>query len=210
MSRNTLYELAADLNEVLAKLETAAESDGEIPESLEAELDAIGENFASRVDGVLRARVNKIASAEGLDVEIKRLTALRDQFTRQADWLKGYVFRCMLATGQKELQTKLFKVWIQKNGQPSVKIADGDPIPNEFAKTVTTVSLDSKAVLDRWKELRDAVEAMERHDKAAGLEGDAGARESHMQAAEAFRDEIKRLSLPPSITVIQSSHLRIR
>ena len=145
----TLYELSDELRSVLAAIGDA--EDGEVSPDAEARLDAIAGNFADKVDGILRYRVGLVASAEGIDAEIKRLTALRDGYARREAWLKKYVETCMLATGQKKLDTKLFKLWIQANGRPSVTLAAGASIPEAYRRVKVVESLDSDAVLADMK-----------------------------------------------------------
>lgn len=213
MSGPNLYELSDTLRAVLAKLDAAADSDGgEIPDAIERELDDAAGDFAAKVDGVLRARVNLVAQAEGVDVEIKRLTALRDGFARRAEWLRAYVFRAMLATGQQKLETKLFRVSVARNAQPSVRLDDGADIPAEFARKVEYVELNKPAVIVAWKAARAAMDVYEQHRDAVELAetSDAEALAALTDECESARVRAMELALPPCVHVVESSHLRIR
>lgn len=190
----TLYQLTDQLSEVLTRIN----ADGEIPPGLMDELDAVSLDFTSKVDGVLRARVNCVAQVEGIDVEIKRLTALRDAAARRAEWLRNYVHRAMLATGQTKLTTALFRVWIQNNGRPSIKLADGEAVPPELAKVVVTTTLDTEAAYERWRAWQAEYQAA-----VDNVEMDAATAEEHAKRAA-------ELELPSSVRVVEGSHLRIK
>lgn len=181
MSTASLYELTAEFQLILAQLDT---EDGEIPADLDARLDEIAGDFADKIDSVLRARVNLTAQADGAAVELKRLTELIRRLTGRADWLKGYVFTAMLATGQQKLETKLFKLGIQAS-PPTVKVDDGldaATLPAGFQRTrPATVEPDKAAMLVAWKAWR------------------------------ALPEETRGPSpLPAGVTVIENTHLRIR
>ncbi len=210
MSATTLYELTGELREVLAALDfaTAADGSGEIPADLESRLDSIVCDFSAKVDGVLRARVNFIALAEGIEVEVKRLAELQNSYFKRAEWLKQYVFTAMLATGQQKLDTKLFKLWIAKNSRPAVKLADGAEAPAALRKVVTT--LDSDAALAAWKEWRQIDAAAREREKQAEACEVTGERESHREAAAMLRAEAERLKLPECVRVVEGTHLRIK
>ena len=190
----TLYELSAEFAAVSRMLEEAADDSGEIPSNIAERLDAVQGSFADKVDSVLRLRAELVSRAVGIEDEVKRLTALRDGYHRRAEWLKEYVRQSMETTGQKKLDTAIFKVWIQKNGRPSVSLREGEEIPDEFKRV--TYSFDSQAAYDRWKKLKQLEEA---------LEQTYGVKET-----SAILEEIDRLKLPDSIEVREGNHLRIK
>lgn len=199
----TLYEIAEDLRAALASLDDLANDpattgDGEIPSSLADRLDALPGDFATKVDGVLRSRVNTLATAEGVEVELRRLGAMLKSLNNRAEWLRDYVFQCMLATGQQKLRTKLFNIWVQANGRPSITVVDGAEIPKEFRREEVVVSFDGDAAYRQWKAWRAAVLVL--HEMENATEGEL----------EAARAEVKRLELPESIRVILGQHLQIR
>ena len=190
----TLYELSAALQAVSQLMEDAADDSGEIPPKVSERLDQLNWVFEDKVDAILRLMADLVARYVGIDSEIKRLMALRDGYHRRAEWLKSYVHECMDRTGIKKLDTKLFKVWIQKNGRPSVSLAEGKEIPEEFKRV--SYSFDSQAAYERWKRLKQLEEA---------LEQTYGVKET-----SAILEEIDRLKLPDSVVVKEGSHLRIK
>lgn len=190
----TLYELSAALQAVSQLMEDAADDSGEIPPKVSERLDQLNWVFEDKVDAILRLMADLVARYVGIDSEIKRLMALRDGYHRRAEWLKSYVHECMDRTGIKKLDTKLFKVWIQKNGRPSVSLAEGKEIPEEFKRV--SYSFDSQAAYERWKRLKQLEEA---------LEQTYGVKET-----SAILEEIDRLKLPDSVVVKEGNHLRIK
>lgn len=193
-SLQTLYELSAEFAAVSRMLEEAADDSGEIPSDVAERLDSMQWAFEDKVDAILRLRADFVAHAVGIEDEIKRLTALRDGYHRRAEWLKSYVHECMEKTGVKKLDTAIFKVWIQKNGRPSVSLAEGEEIPEEFKRV--SYSFDSQAAYERWKRLKQLEEALEQTET--------------MKETSAIMEEIDRLKLPDSVVVKEGNHLRIK
>lgn len=200
----TLYEISAYLASLLADLDHATESEsGEIPPDLDARMDRLGLEFSAKVDAVLRARVNYLATVEGVQTEIDRLTALRDAALRRAEWLRQYVFQSMMATGQQRLETRLFKLWIQRNGQPIVEI--GDPV--EFVRLHADLArviperreADRVAILERWRKWR-----------AFQQQADDLHKLGQNEDANKAREAAQEVALPPGVRVVEGHHLRVR
>ena len=143
-----LYELTNAMRAACARLDET-EADGELPPDLAYDFDRLEMEFGEKVEAILKFRVGLTAEVEGIDTEIKRLTAMRDTVQRKADWLKGYVFREMQRSGATRVDGKLFKVWVQKNSRPSFTLEVGADIPAAYSKT--TVSLDTQALYEAWK-----------------------------------------------------------
>ena len=146
--RNSLYEITDELRSILAAMDDA--EDGEIPPDLDTRLDTVTGNLHDKIDGVLRYRASRIARAEGLNVEIRRLQDQHATETRRAEWLKNYVATCMMVAGLQKLETKLFKLRIQKNSRPSICLIDGAAVPEQYRKI--TVSMDGEAAYQDWKD----------------------------------------------------------
>jgi hypothetical protein len=140
-----LYELAEAIRGVLARLD---DIDGELPPGLSTDLDALQMAFEEKAENICRYRVGLCAAAEGIDAEIRRLTAMRDGHIRRAEWLKSYLFAAMQSLGLERLDTKLFKLWIQKNGRPTIECAGSDS-PEGYQRVV--VSFDGEKAYEDWK-----------------------------------------------------------
>jgi hypothetical protein len=140
-----LYELADAIRGVLAQLD---ETDGELPPDLAATLNTLEMKFEEKAENVCRFRAGLCAAAEGIDAEIKRLSAMRDGYVRRAEWLKSYLFEAMQSLGLERVNTKLFKLWIQKNGRPTIE-CDGADYPEGYQRVVT--SFDGQKAYEDWK-----------------------------------------------------------
>jgi len=132
-----LYELSANLRLIGMRLTESigSDDDGEIPEDLTAKLDALQESFEAKADGVCCVRSELLAEAAGYEAEIFRLKKLHDGTVRRAEWLKGYLKHCMEVAGIEKLKTRLHKLAVMKNTRPTVTLADGAEIPEEFKRT---------------------------------------------------------------------------
>lgn len=213
----TLYEISDAYRAVMLRLEGAddgngqgdGQGDGEIPPDLEADMDAIGDALETKVDAICKYRASLVGHAASVDAEIKRLTAKRDALTRRAEWLKGYLFTALLATGNKKLETPLFKLTVCRNSQPSVTLA-GETIPDAFKRVKTVVELDRAKVIDAWKCWHDAQANYEALKAAAEMESDLARKaELDAKALTAWQSATDK-AMPSVVRVIHGSHLRIR
>lgn len=191
----TLYELSGAVRDVLSILDNDL-ADGEIPEALELQLDALEVSFLEKIDAILRYRATRVARAEGLAVELDRLAAAQRAEMNRAEWLKQYVFRCMLAAGMQKVETKLFKLWVQRNPSPSITLA-GETIPDGYNVTKTVESLDSQRALADWKAKQAADEAIAAWEKLP-------------EEGKATLPRPAEVSFPSTIRVVHGSHLRIK
>lgn len=140
-----LYEIAEAIRGVLVRLD---DTDGELPPGLATDLDALQLALEEKAENICRYRVGLCAAAEGIDAEIRRLTAMRDGCTRRAEWLRSYLFDAMQSLGLERMDTKLFKLWIQKNGRPTIECAGVD-CPEGYQRVV--VSFDAEKAYEDWK-----------------------------------------------------------
>lgn len=88
--------------------------------------------------------------AEARKAEADRLRARAKTAEAGADWLKQQLLVHMLATGQDRIETPRFSFSVRTN-PPAVIVTDPAAVPNEFNKTVITVTVDKRAVLDSVK-----------------------------------------------------------
>ena len=208
MAGPTLYELTSEFQDFVAELERVADEDGEIPDEMAVKLDLIQGSIRDKIDAVLRVRSGLVAHVEGMDVEIKRLTALRDGYARRADWLKDYVFQTMLATGMKEVETKLFRAYVVRNSKPSIFPRDGEEVPECLQRTkIEFDSTKAQWIWKEWKRLKSAAEDMQRRAETCEVPGEKA---NLHDSARAFLEEADKYRLPNSIAVIEGSHLRIK
>lgn len=141
-----LYKITTEIQTILSKLE---DGDGELTDDLAASLDSLEGAFEDKVENVLKYQASQAAAAGAVGKEICRLSSLQESYTRRADSLKDYVFRSMKSLGRDKVQGKLFTVWIQKNGRPSIELEADVDIPEYYKRT--KVEFDSQLAYQEWK-----------------------------------------------------------
>jgi hypothetical protein len=140
-----LYEIVDELAEALALIG----DDGLMPDDLEARLDAIQLDLRAKADNVCRAVRIAESEAKTFATEAARLKEQADIAERRAAWLKKYLQECLARVGLKKLDTELFKLGVQANGRPSIRLAANAPIPPAFKRV--REEFDSQAAYEAWK-----------------------------------------------------------
>lgn len=87
-----------------------------------------------------------------------RELAAADQ--RNADRLRDYLLRHMQALGTEKIDTARFKISVRTN-PPAVQVLEEMLVPEAFMRTVTTVSVDKRAVLEHLKNTGEIVPGVE-------------------------------------------------
>ena len=87
-----------------------------------------------------------------------RELAAADQ--RNADRLRDYLLRHMRELGTEKIDTPRFKISVRTN-PPSVSLLEQMLVPEEFMRTVTTVSVDKRAVLEHFKNTGEIVSGVD-------------------------------------------------
>jgi hypothetical protein len=144
-----LYEISDELRMIGLRLAEGVDDDGEIPADLAADLDALTVAFESKIDGCCVLQAEMVAEAAAFKREADRLAKLAGAATRRADWLKAYMHRCLTIAGVKSVDANRFRVRIQLNSRPSIRLADGVEIPLQFRRTI--IEFDSQAAYEAWK-----------------------------------------------------------
>jgi hypothetical protein len=122
-----LYQLTHQLRE----LERLAD-EGEVPaevladtvEGLTGEIEIKAQNIAQFVG-------NLESSTAAIDQAIAEMKSRRDRIQRHADWLRGYLFTQMQASGISKISCPYFTLSIKKN-PPKVVITDPGKVPCEL------------------------------------------------------------------------------
>jgi len=151
-----LYEIPQALRAVEAAI---IEAEGELTPEMEAQLEALTEDFDRKVEYLaLLAREAK-AEAAGYKVEADRLAAhVRAASNREAG-IKRYLQFCLESAGVPKVTGTLATVALQKNGQPSIRY-DGDPQSLPPAYQRVTVAVDTRALHDALKGGEDLPEGV--------------------------------------------------
>lgn len=135
MAGASLYDLSAAYRAIF---DAAIDAEtGEVTdEALSAQLDAIGDSLAAKVDAVCKLRAAAKARSVGVKAEMQRLKRMADAADHLAERLETLVERALLASGQRELRGDLFTARIQANN-PSVVIVDAAELPPKFVVVET-------------------------------------------------------------------------
>lgn len=138
----------------------------------EADLDALEKALSSIEDNIEIKAENTAKLIKGIDGDISilkeeenRLAKKRKALENKQKNIKGYLEMQLKAMEIDKVKTPLFTVALQKN-PPSVNILDEDLIPDIYKKTVTTVSVVKKDLLDALKEGQVIAGAEIKQDKS--------------------------------------------
>lgn len=162
-----LYEI---VNEIMQLVDQVDEH-GEMAAGTEDRIDELQLALTVKADNVARFIRQCDADGAAYGSEASRLAMLQKQMANKADRLKRYLKSQLERAGLTNLKTELFNLTVCNNSVPTVKLEEGRPVPDDFAKTITTISLDTAKVLEAHK------------------------------AGEL---------LPPGVSVMRGTHLRIR
>lgn len=117
MTSSTLYEIA-DARIILDRI--LEDHEGELTPELEAELDALGEQFTEKAERVALYIRERASHAKAVREERDRLDAMVKREERTAESLKDYLKRQMDRLGKTKVEGVLVTIAVQTN-PPSVK-----------------------------------------------------------------------------------------
>ena len=137
-----LYEISQEIEAILAGTE-----DGELPADAEDRLTACTLAFEQKAEAILRFRAGIEGEENAIAIEMQRLTYRKEMLARRSAWLKDYLFREMQRLGIGKVSGTTFTATVCKS-PPSVQIDEGTPIPPEFTRTKTEVSVDKTKILN--------------------------------------------------------------
>jgi hypothetical protein len=140
-----LYELGAEFSRLAELLEAGDES-----AELSAALEAVHDQLEQKAAGVGMVLASLDAEAESYTPEIERLTARRRSAQASAERLRKYVHTCLESRGILKLKGGTFEFRVQQNPE-SVVVTDESLVPDECKRSVTTTTVDKRAVLDAWR-----------------------------------------------------------
>lgn len=142
-----LWAIDHQIQAILAQ----ADESGELPGDLFDVLDALAMERKEKVAGIVAVIRNSEASAAAVDIEIRRLEALRRPMLNTVERLEAYLLGSMKALNEKSIDCgPLGRPRRQNNSQPSVKFAgDIHEVEGRFKRII--VELDRVAVLAAHK-----------------------------------------------------------
>jgi hypothetical protein len=156
----TLYDLSADYLQILDLLETADSDDTGAVEKLEKTLDELAGAITHKAEAIAGLLQQLEGMAAMRKAEAKRMAELSASDERHADRLRSYLLRNLQSIGTERVDTARFRISVRTN-PPSVAVLNQQLVPAEFIRTVTTTSVDKRAILDQVKitgEIPDGVE----------------------------------------------------
>jgi len=129
-----LYEIAAEWERLADIAFSNVDDDGEMPQDIVAEMNAVEASFDAKLSACCRVVRNLEAAADACDTEAKRLKARKDVYNNNADRLKSYMKDVLERLGERKREIDgIFTVSINNN-PPSVAVLDLDLVPSEFDK----------------------------------------------------------------------------
>ena len=138
--RLRLYDLPGAFADLAARI---AEGDGELPDSLESELDALELALEDKADAIAGLIAEANGEGDYFDAEITRLTARRNAARNRAGRLKAYLHATLTTMGRPAVKGRRFTVRLQRNSAPSIRwTRDMEQLPPEFMRIVVTVDGD--------------------------------------------------------------------
>jgi isopentenyl diphosphate isomerase/L-lactate dehydrogenase-like FMN-dependent dehydrogenase len=122
-----LYEMADQYTQALEHMQ-----DADSYEKFKDTLDSLDEPMQDKLDNIGLLRQNKLAEAEALKAEAKRLTDRAKAAEREADALATYVEFTMRRNNFKKLETPHFKFSFRKS--TALIVSDIENVPEHFLK----------------------------------------------------------------------------
>lgn len=128
-----LYELTGDMLKLQQLLDTGEVVDKELLNDVITDTTA---DYEEKIENCAKVYKNLMADVDGIDAEIKRLTARKKALETNADNLKTRMYDSMKATKTPKVKGKLFTIAIQANGGKIPVIVDvsTDKLPDELVK----------------------------------------------------------------------------
>ncbi len=112
-------------------------------------LDAVEMQLNNKVENIVKYSRNLELTAEAVDLEIERLTALKESYRKKSQTLKDYIKYSMLKHGIEKVDTGVCRLSFRKS--ESVEVDDLDKIPEHLVVQKISFKPNKKAI----KELLD-------------------------------------------------------
>ena len=134
----SLYEMAADLIELVEVEEINDDVKAELIETIKLQIETKAENIIA----VIR---NYEASINAIKEEEKRLAEYRKIKENQLNRLKEYTVNCMEMLEHKKLDTNLGRISLRKK-PTTLNIIDEDLVPSQYKEIIQTVKIDKSQI----------------------------------------------------------------
>jgi len=149
-----LYELTADYQSAVEKIENEIEEQGTISDETLNALDSIQGSLAQKADNCAKAISIWKSELSAVDTELKRLQDLKARIQRQIDNLKNYVVANMQVAGMTAIKGDLFKLRLQDSPM-KIEYDDIEKVDPSWVKEKVTKYIPKKKLLDYIKQTGD-------------------------------------------------------
>ena len=149
----TLYELSAELSDILDRLDEC-DDDAKVEELID-EAYAAGSNLRSKAENYVRFMRNMQTDIDVIDSEIQRLKGMKERREKAIDRLKYNMLHAMRDANLDKIETPLGN-WSMRTAPWSVTIEDEDRVPERF-KIPQPPKIDKKAILDEFKKTYEVI-----------------------------------------------------
>lgn len=117
---------------------------------VQAELALIDQMLMEKTESYVSVIRSLESMAEARKAEADRLRARAATAQHHADVLRDRLLTHMKVTGRDRIETVRFTLTARTN-PPAVVVLDAAAVPGEFTKTVITVNVDKRGILDAFK-----------------------------------------------------------
>lgn len=131
----TLYQINADIARRLDALQERLDNGETLPptdDEVQALLGLIEGDLTDKLINYGKFIKNQQSDIDGLDGEIKRLTAKKRALQNRTDLLKSNMLMAMRTVGIERINDPIMPIRIQANSKASVMVANAETLPKEF------------------------------------------------------------------------------
>lgn len=145
----TLFDLEDQAYQLLSLLEQTDEPADEY--EVERQLMLVDQMMVEKVESYISVIRTLESMAAARKMEADRLRDRSRTAERHADWLKARLLTHMKISGRDRMEMSRFTLSIRAN-PPRVEVLEAALIPNEYQRTVITVEVDKRGILDAHKQ----------------------------------------------------------
>jgi hypothetical protein len=139
-----LYELTHDFRTALEQYDPEQDELG----ILEQVIDGLAMEMEQKAENITKLIVNLESDSGAIDVEIKRLQAMKKSRDDRAKWWRGYLSRNLENAGIENMDFGTRKLSFRKS--KSVNVLDAGKVPDEYKRI--TVEIDKRKILELDKQ----------------------------------------------------------
>lgn len=147
----SLYQMASEYQRILHLMESddiEGFEEGEVPCNIEAELNAIEQDFPGKVDGYCSLIREFKDRSTVCNNEAERISRRAAAWDKKHKWLKERLIESLQKMGLNKLTTPQNNVTVAKNGGTQGLDIMGQ-VPDEFTVTKTVVETNTQLIRDK-------------------------------------------------------------